>query len=81
MTNRIIIEIPEISENSIRYKYTVEGEWQAAFKMDEEYYVKYSCDISGHSGLSSSRVPRKYHMQRGHLRFMTSFLFFFLYFQ
>lgn len=46
MTNRIFIEIPEISENSIRYKYTVEGEWQAAFKMDEEYYVKYSCDIS-----------------------------------
>lgn len=46
MTNRIIIEMPEISENSIHYKYTVEGEWQSAFKMNEDYYVEYSCDIS-----------------------------------
>lgn len=46
MTNRIIIEMPEISEKIIRYKYTVEGEWVEAFKLSEDFFIEYSCDIS-----------------------------------
>lgn len=46
MKNRIIIDMPVISGHRIIYNYIVEGEWERAFKLDEEFYIEYSCDIS-----------------------------------
>lgn len=46
MTNRVIIDRPKISNHRIDYSYTVEGEWENAFKLEEAFFVEYSCDIS-----------------------------------
>jgi hypothetical protein len=46
MKNRIIIDMPVITGHRISYNYTVEGEWEKAFKLDEKFYIEYSCDIS-----------------------------------
>lgn len=46
MKNRIVIDMPILSPNRISYSYTVAGEWEKAFRLDEEFFIEYSCDIS-----------------------------------
>lgn len=46
MENKITINEVSINNNRIDYKYNVFGEWSEAFKLDELFYIEYSCDIS-----------------------------------
>ena len=47
LDNRIVVDDPVLNGNRIEYKYSVEGDWKEAFKIDEPFYIEYSCDISG----------------------------------
>ncbi|MCS2583393.1 hypothetical protein NXY00_09010 [Bacteroides sp. BFG-551] len=46
MDNRIVIDEVSVLKSRIQYKYTVMGEWQSCFNLDEEFYIEYSIDIS-----------------------------------
>lgn len=46
MTNRIVVEIPKIINKRIIYNYKVFGEWKSAFRLDDIFFIDYSCDIS-----------------------------------
>lgn len=46
MENKIRIDEVTVKSNRITCKYNVSGEWSEAFKVDEPFYVEYSCDIS-----------------------------------
>lgn len=43
--NRIEIELPQVENNTIKYKYKVIGEWQEAFRQDS-FFIEYSHDIA-----------------------------------
>ena len=45
MPNKIVIDDIIINNNRITYNYTVTGEWKEAFKIDEAFYIEYSCNI------------------------------------
>lgn len=44
--NRITIDEPRISNNIISYSYRVEGPWREAFRLDREFRIEYSIDVS-----------------------------------
>ena len=44
--NKIYIKNPVINRNRINYSYKVEGEWSAAFKTEEPFYIEYNIDVS-----------------------------------
>lgn len=46
MENKIRIDEVTVKNSRISYKYNVSGEWSEAFKVDEPFYVEYSCEIS-----------------------------------
>lgn len=44
--NRIVIDVPRVSNNVISYSYEVEGPWREAFRLDQEFHIKYGFDVS-----------------------------------
>lgn len=46
MKNRLIISDVLVEQYKIYYRFNVEGEWNQLFKLDKEFYVEYSEDIS-----------------------------------
>lgn len=44
--NKIVIHEPIIEKSTIRYEYSIEGEWKAAFNELLSLSIEYSCDIS-----------------------------------
>lgn len=46
MENKIRIDEVTVKNSRISYKYSVSGEWSEAFKVNEPFYVEYSCEIS-----------------------------------
>ena len=44
--NRMIIDVPRISGDTISYSYAVEGPWREAFRLDQEFCVEYGFDVS-----------------------------------
>lgn len=46
MKNQIVVESPMIEKHRITYSYNINGDWQMAFKIDEPFYIEYSCNIS-----------------------------------
>lgn len=47
MRNKIKINPPRINGGRIDYSYEVSGQWQEAFVSEEDFFIEYSCDISG----------------------------------
>lgn len=44
--NQIVINSPIIEKDKITYQYQIFGEWKEAFNEQEQFYIRYSCDIS-----------------------------------
>lgn len=44
--NSILVDLPRITKNRITYSYSVKGEWQEAFCIDEPFFIEYNCDVS-----------------------------------
>lgn len=44
--NRITVDEISILGNRIEYEYSVIGEWREAFRLEEKFFVEYSCDVS-----------------------------------
>ncbi|MDD3212456.1 MAG: hypothetical protein PHY64_02225, partial [Eubacteriales bacterium] len=46
MRNKIVIDHPQVQNNTILYSFRVEGEIEEAFNVSEPFSIEYSCDIS-----------------------------------
>ena len=44
--NRITVDKISILGNRIEYEYSVSGEWQEAFRLEEKFFVEYNRDVS-----------------------------------
>ncbi|MBO7293402.1 MAG: hypothetical protein J6V07_05650, partial [Clostridia bacterium] len=44
--NRITVDKISVLGNRIEYEYSVSGEWQEAFRLEERFFVEYSRDVS-----------------------------------